>query len=85
MTKAIKILKTPEIWIFAIFIILSIIFYPAILRPSSLIPGIGGGDDFGSIYSFWWQIFSRQEGLNPDLNPLINYPYGVAIISSIYP
>ncbi len=84
MTRIFKILKTPEIWIFLFFIAISVLFYPAILHPSSTISGAGGGDDFGGIYSIWWQEYSTTNNLDQNNFSLINFPDGRNAQNNVY-
>ncbi|MFA6296282.1 MAG: hypothetical protein WC663_02940 [Patescibacteria group bacterium] len=74
-----------EICIFFLFIIISIFFYPAILHPNTQISGQGGGDDYGTIYNFWWNKYSKDNNLNLYNNQLLNYPYGNNFYQNLQP
>ncbi|MEW6408455.1 MAG: hypothetical protein AB1465_07280, partial [Patescibacteria group bacterium] len=80
-----KILTIPEIWIFIIYIVLSIIFYPSILHLNIFISGNGGGDDFGGIYNIWWIKYANLNNLDTHINSLLNYPFGISFSQTIHP
>ena len=72
--KAIKYYK--EILVFLLFTALTaIVTYPLILNFSGSIYG-GAGDPFGTIWSFWWQKYSRTQSLSLYFTPLLGAPYG---------
>ncbi len=72
--KGIKYYK--EILVFLLFTALTaIVTYPLILNFSGSIYG-GAGDPFGTIWSFWWQKYSRTQSLSVYFTPLLGAPYG---------